>query len=127
MQTFLPHLSFRESARCLDRQRLGKQRIECKQILRALAGESKGWARHPATLRWRGHERALCHYAAAVCVEWRRRGYNDAQLDYFLSRRHEFAHTGRPDALTELPELHRASLYRKAPQLYAQFADACAL
>ncbi|MFN7881952.1 MAG: pyrimidine dimer DNA glycosylase/endonuclease V, partial [bacterium] len=33
MQTFLPSPSFAESARILDNKRLGKQRVECKQIL----------------------------------------------------------------------------------------------
>lgn len=33
MQTFLPYSSFEESAKCLDNKRLGKQRVEAKQIL----------------------------------------------------------------------------------------------
>lgn len=36
MQTFLPFPSFSESASVLDDKRLGKQRVECKQILQAL-------------------------------------------------------------------------------------------
>ena len=28
MQTFLPYSNFKKSAKCLDRQRLGKQRVE---------------------------------------------------------------------------------------------------
>ena len=45
MQTFLPYEDFRASARVLDRQRLGKQRVEAKQILQALErpGEPSGW------------------------------------------------------------------------------------
>ena len=31
MQTFLPYEDFRASARVLDRQRLGKQRVEAKR------------------------------------------------------------------------------------------------
>lgn len=42
MQTFLPYKSFVKSAACLDMRRLGKQRVEAKQILMALTGESKG-------------------------------------------------------------------------------------
>jgi len=34
MQTFLPFPDFAESAKCLDNRRLGKQRVEAKQILR---------------------------------------------------------------------------------------------
>jgi len=62
MQTFLPYSSFIESVRCLDRQRLGKQRVEALQILNALNGKSKGWTNHPATKMWCGYEEALCLY-----------------------------------------------------------------
>lgn len=36
MQTFLPYPSFTHSLACLDNKRLGKQRVEAKQILMAL-------------------------------------------------------------------------------------------
>lgn len=36
MQTFLPYSNFSASARVLDDKRLGKQRVECLQILKAL-------------------------------------------------------------------------------------------
>lgn len=36
MNTFLPYPSFKDSAKCLDNKRLGKQRVECLQILRTL-------------------------------------------------------------------------------------------
>lgn len=77
MQTFLPLPSFSESAQCLDRQRLGKQRVEVLQLLRALHGETKGWANHPAARMWRGYEKALAEYGVACCREWRSRGYQD--------------------------------------------------
>lgn len=77
MQTFIPYTQHRLSARSLDRQRLGKQRVECKQILLALAGESRGWVNHPAVKMWAGHERFLASYALNVCAEWRSRGYVD--------------------------------------------------
>lgn len=78
MQTFLPVASFEGSARSLDRQRLGKQRVECLQILNALTGQSKGWVSHPAVRMWRGYERALIRYGVAVCDEWVKRGYRDS-------------------------------------------------
>lgn len=37
IQTFLPYPNFNESARVLDDKRLGKQRVECLQILNVLA------------------------------------------------------------------------------------------
>ena len=36
MQTFLPNFLYKESARVLDNKRLGKQRVECLQILKVL-------------------------------------------------------------------------------------------
>lgn len=84
MQTFLPYPDFAESADVLDRQRLGKQRIETKQILQCLLGEgSTRWAHHPAVKMWAGYERALAAYGIAICQQWRSRGYKDAQLEWF--------------------------------------------
>ncbi|MFA6358988.1 MAG: pyrimidine dimer DNA glycosylase/endonuclease V, partial [Candidatus Omnitrophota bacterium] len=63
MQTFLPYPDYKKCAQVLDRQRLSKQRVECKQILLANTGQSKGWTHHPVTLMWRGFESDLCKYA----------------------------------------------------------------
>ena len=65
------------SVRVLDRRRLGKQRVETLQIMKALAGLSKGWVNHPATRMWRGYERALLAYQQATVIEWTDRGYKD--------------------------------------------------
>jgi hypothetical protein len=77
MQTFLPHPDFETTARFLDTRRLGKQRVEALQVLRALIRERYGWKSHPAVLMWAGYEEALVAYALAMCAEWRRRGYAD--------------------------------------------------
>lgn len=77
MQTFLPYPNFAASARVLDRLRLGKQRVEVLQILRALRGRTRGWRNHPAVRMWRGHESVLIIYGLIVCAEWRIRGYQD--------------------------------------------------
>jgi hypothetical protein len=77
MQTFVPYPDFTRSAICLDNKRLGKQRVECLQILKALAKSSRGWVNHPATKMWRGCEIALCWYGIAICNEWIERGYED--------------------------------------------------
>jgi len=83
MQVFLPYENFEECARVLDMRRLGKQRVECKQILQANCGQSKGWVNHPVTRMWRGYEYCICKYAIAICSEWRGRGYKDSLLAYF--------------------------------------------
>ena len=72
MNTFLPYRSFSRSARCLDWRRLGKQRLEARQILRALR-RGGGWRNH--VLMWKGYEPALSRYMNACIREWRRRGY----------------------------------------------------
>lgn len=77
MQTFLPYADFALSAKCLDRQRLGKQRVETLQILNALLKPGYGWQNHPAVKMWQGHETMLCLYGIAICNEWTKRGYKD--------------------------------------------------
>jgi hypothetical protein len=77
MQTFLPYPNFARSARALDGRRLGKQRVEALQILRALHRPGSGWRNHPAVRMWRGYEQALAAYGLAVCAEWRARGHAD--------------------------------------------------
>ena len=46
VQTFLPDPDFVATARLLDGRRLGKQRVEALQILRALHRQSYGWKAH---------------------------------------------------------------------------------
>ena len=54
MQTFLPYADFAETARVLDQRRLGKQRVEALQVLRALFIPGYGWRHHPVVRMWRG-------------------------------------------------------------------------
>lgn len=127
MQTFLPSPSYDESARILDYKRLGKQRVECKQILLALPKTTGGWRNHPATKMWRGHEVSLCQYGAAMCWEWQRRGYKDTLLDFFASALAQYDEDGRtympPAWLGDetIHASHRSNLLRKDPQYYGQF------
>lgn len=86
MQTFLPYPDFAKSARVLDRQRLGKQRVEAKQIYLALTQPGYGWANHPAVKMWRGCELQLARYGYYVCDEWIKRGYKDTLQDWFNER-----------------------------------------
>lgn len=121
MQTFLPYGNL-ESVKYLDRQRLGKQRVETFQILQALHGETKGWVNHPATRMWRGYENALVHYGLAVCAEWVSRGYKDTMTDriaaYGSSKFYLF-----PDWFgnEDFHAAHRSNLLKKDPDHYRQF------
>lgn len=126
MQTFLPYEDFEASAEVLDYKRLGKQRVETWQILRALAGETRGWTSHPATRMWDGYETKLTEYGVVVCREWIRRGYKDTMLQRFeellekstTQRREEVSPSpdwlGRPD----LHRSHQSNLVRKDPDFY---------
>lgn len=130
MQTFLPYADFAESAACLDRQRLGKQRVECVQILRALSGLSTGWRNHPATAMWAAHVPALVRYSLAICNEWHQRGYQDTCADSIMKawmaygREHGiplalFSSSENPYWLTpEFCRAHQSNLIRKNPEHY---------
>ncbi|MGY1670739.1 MSMEG_6728 family protein [Geodermatophilus sp. SYSU D00710] len=78
MQTFLPVADFAESARLLDSPRLGKQRVETLQVLRALELPDYGWASHPVVHMWRGRTAALVVYGLAMVRVWRERGFADS-------------------------------------------------
>jgi hypothetical protein len=70
MQTFLPYADFCETARVLDKRRLGKQRVETIQVLRALTVAGYGWRHHPAAKMWAGYEEALVRYGLDICAVW---------------------------------------------------------
>lgn len=130
MQTFLPYPNFYESAKVLDRQRLGKQRVECLQILNTLLGESKGWKNHPAVKMWAGHELALFNYTAAICDRWIALGYQDTVYHKVLSLMDK--HYPNHDRISSISfplwwrdkfvhASHRSNLLRKNPIHYGQF------
>lgn len=122
MQTFLPYPSYERSAACLDRQRLGKQRLEALQILNTLRGRSKGWRNHPAVLMWQGHEGALSLYCLAMCEEWRRRGYVDNIARRVRRMKFDPASYTKPKWITRrFCESHRSNLLRKDAAHYGQF------
>lgn len=75
MQTFLPYPDFQKTAQCLDNKRLGKQRVEARQIISTLEGKSNGWRNHPAVKMWKGYEDCLKMYYNVICEEWIGRGY----------------------------------------------------
>ena len=145
MQTFLPYPDFAQSASVLDRQRLGKQRVECLQILQTLAkgptetiqqtlrsGEivaivrKTPWYNHPAVKMWRGYTDRLVSYSLAICDEWIDRGYNDTCRAKILACLYDapISHIGMtPDWLGNpaFHASHRSNLLRKNYAWYSQF------
>lgn len=123
MQTFLPFEDFKETASSLDYRRLGKQRVETWQLLRAINGETKGWVNHPAAVMWRGHTGLLAVYGMTMCEEWIARGYNDTMLERFVKYTNELQledNFSKPYWLgtPELHISHQSNLIRKDPDFY---------
>lgn len=139
MQTFLPYPDFAATAAVLDDRRLGKQRVEALQVLRAVTRSTYGWKHHPAVRMWMGYPEAVAAYGLAVCDEWVRRGWADTCA---ATIRNDLAEAGLPPprGQAELarvgnlpgwlgdPRLHRshqAALVRKNPTHYQPlFPDA---
>lgn len=146
MQVFLPYPSFAHSVAVLDRARLGKQRLECAQILNAILKpeepaimgitKAKAWSNHPATNMWRGHEAALGAYMTFCIREWVARGYRNfmdtpydeqgaptvgyghqEHMAESMAKAAPPAWLGREDVHAS----HRARLLHKDPFWYGQF------
>ena len=122
MQTFLPYKSFVLTARCLDRQRLGKQRVEAYQILKANIGYPSRWIHHPAVKMWKGHEGALAIYTLAICREWISRGYKDTMQEKtnLLVVEHGIELTSFPEwlGMEAFHVSHQSNLIRKDPRYF---------
>lgn len=127
MQTFLPYPDFAESARALDRARLGKQRVEALQVLRAITIPDYGWRNHPAARMWRGYLPALTKYSLVMTDEWIRQGHADTVRPQVLEFAPEVEALGQHQL--ELPPWigdeafhlsHRSNLVRKDPEFYGE-------
>lgn len=78
MQTFLPYRDIKKSISILDNKRLGKQRVEAKQLLDLLLGVKKNnWINHPACRMWKGYENYLKLYYNLCIDEWVNRGFKN--------------------------------------------------
>lgn len=131
MQTFLPYPSFEDSAAALDPARLGKQRVETLQLLRANTVPDYGWRHHPAAKMWAGRLPALVAYGLAMTDAWTALGRADSVRAQLL----EFAPAvdGVAQSEIEMPRWlgdaafhlsHRSNLVRKDPEFYRpRFGD----
>ncbi|SDY59048.1 hypothetical protein SAMN05661080_03958 [Modestobacter sp. DSM 44400] len=129
MQTFLPVADFAESARLLDSPRLGKQRVETLQVLRALELADYGWASHPVVTMWRGHTAGLVVYGLAMVRAWRERGFADSTERLIAEFAPDAAAMTQAEAAAagllpswvgneELHRSHRSNLVAKDPAFY---------
>lgn len=121
VNTFIISTNLQESFALLDYKRLGKQRLEAKQIINILEkidnGETilnVGFSSHPATLMWKGYTNALKIYFNFCVQEWINRGYKNTmelyEVDYYIF----------PPFVTFQPFIlsHKAALLRKDPEYY---------
>ena len=132
VQTFLPYADFERSARVLDAKRLGKQRVETIQVVRALTVPGYGWANHPAVLMWKGFEEALGRYGFTCCEVWTELGFGDTCALTIATdlREHGVLHVRSQDELAAAGALppwlgdevvhrsHQSALVRKEPAHY---------
>jgi hypothetical protein len=122
VQTFLPFPDLGVSSAGLDDRRLGKQRVETFQILRALTWPDYAWKNHPAVRMWRGFVPALVEYGLENCREWVRRGHAESVAEQLLgwAGGREPGDAPRPPwfGLEQLHLSHRSALLRKDPAHY---------
>jgi hypothetical protein len=142
MQTFLPYEDFVESAKCLDRLRLGKQRLEAFDIYQINTYVISGYviecntekkvkylvrrySNHPIVKMWRGYENMLLKYGLNVCNEWVCRGYNDIMTSRFIKEIERGCSMPFlcPKWLGDerLHSSHRANLLRKDYVFYSKY------
>jgi len=128
VQTFLPYPDFTATAAVLDVRRLGKQRVEALQVLRAMTVPEYGWRHHPVAKMWAGYDEALVRYGLEVCAAWTAGGRADTVAATLVADLGRVART-QPElaAAGELPpwlgweplhRSHRSALLRKDPAYY---------
>lgn len=146
VNTFIISTHLPDTFSLLDYKRLGKQRLEAKQLINILEkmdnGEDVnniGFAKHPACLMWFGYTNALKAYFNLCVIEWISRGYKntmelyDVDHDKFVNVECEFdgistVFKGEDgDNPYEFPPFasfppfilsHKAALIRKNPVYY---------
>jgi len=94
MQVFVPLKDFKQIAKCLDYRRLGKERVEAKDIItlcmmsnsdeyrnslfkynKQAAYIWKRYNKHPIIEMWKYNVPALIEYYNTIVIEWKDRGY----------------------------------------------------
>lgn len=132
MQTFVPdERGFIESLSKLDNKRLGKQRVEAAQIIKALLDPDYGWQNHPAVNMWRNDLWPLMRYHD-VCIQvWKNRGFKNNMPRFIDSLKitkiglykitHPYWQNPKWWGQKTVHSSHRANLIRKDPGFYGNF------
>ncbi len=124
VNTFVLTNTPESTVKLLDYKRLGKQRVEAKQIIEIIEKSSKlhsllmkesntkiSWANHPIVAMWCNNLNGLKYYCNACIREWINRGYKNNMTLYSIQEKLEdlpwwFCNI-------QLQNSHRASLIRK--------------
>jgi hypothetical protein len=126
----------RDSLDALDNKRLNKQILECYQILKVLSGQSQSnaWRNHPAVLMWEGAENELWRYTQTAIVLANMRGIKTDKNAKNVEELTKIAVLGwgddepawrkNPTTIKRVNATHKANLYRKDPEYYAEYASA---
>jgi len=120
LQTFMPFPSVAQSLHVLDDKRLGKQRVEALQIVKAIDDPTYGWQHHPAVNMWRGHREALIRYGQVACIMWIMRGFGDGVLPQLEALSSVDGDVTMPPWFGDqsFHESHQSNLVRKDQQHY---------
>ena len=129
MQVFVPYADAFLCSQVLDPRRLNKQIIECRQILKAINGESSAWVNHPCVKMYKPHAQWLEYYMYALesfksSTEHDSQDSDEAKEDWAQTIDWSIRATLiTPSFLTnEFCEQHRRRLYTKDPLFYKSFS-----
>lgn len=123
MQTFLPYNDFRKSLECLDNKRLGKQRLEARQILHIVMGTAKSsaWKNHPAVKMWMKYPKALAIYYNTCLEIWEERGFKNVKLTKIPLVMTSITPFPGWFGWKEFHESHQSNLLRKNQEHYGKY------
>lgn len=129
MNVFVPYQSPLDCAEAMwaDQKRYNKQIVECRQILKAIDGETKAWANHPCTRMYKEYRSWLSYYMRClICYRNYKKENGCTESSHLVQSVlwSEKADAIRPPFLTdEFCNQHKRRLFTKAPDLYPQFAE----
>lgn len=116
----MPYKNFYKSIHCLDYRRLGKQRVEAKQILNIICNRTKSnaWRNHPIVKMWSKYPEALKLYYNLCLCEWISRGYNNTMKFETIGKKVEMPKWFGNRAFHRS---HKSNLLRKDKKYYKKY------